>query len=84
MIVGYDIPADRVAATIRKYAGNELESLTLIDMYEGQNLEKGTRSLTYSLAFRAKDRTLSDSDLSKVRAKIIKGLEYDVKAILRG
>lgn len=84
ILVGYEIPADRVAATIRKYAGNELESLTLIDMYEGQNLDKGTRSLTYSLAFRAKDRTLSDNDLSKVRAKIIKGLEHDVKATLRG
>lgn len=84
IIVGYDVPADRVAATIRKYAGNELESLTLIDMYEGKNLDKGTRSLTYSLAFRAKDRTLSDAELSKVRSKIIKGLEYDVKAVLRG
>jgi phenylalanyl-tRNA synthetase beta chain len=84
MLVSYAIPSDRVAAAIRKYAGNDLASLTLIDVYEGERIEKGKRSMTYSLAFRASNRTLSDGDVNKIRAKIIKGLEFDVGAILRG
>ena len=84
VLVPYNVPADRVAAAIRKYAGNELESLTLIDLYEGERIERDKRSMTYSLSFRAQSRTLSDADLLKVRAKIIKGLEYDVGAVLRG
>ncbi len=84
ILVPHDVPADRVAATIRKYAGSELEKLTLIDLYEGERIERGKRSMTYSLLFRAQTRTLSDTDLTKVRAKIIKGLEFDVGAVLRG
>jgi phenylalanyl-tRNA synthetase beta chain len=84
ILVGQDVTADRVAATIRKYAGPELESLTLIDVYAGERIERSKRSMTYSLAFRAAARTLSDTDLSKVRAKIIKGLEFDLGAVLRG
>jgi phenylalanyl-tRNA synthetase beta chain len=84
LLVGLDIPADRIANTIRKYAGTELEQLTLIDVYQGERIEKGKRSMTYSLTFRAQGRTLSDADLAKVRAKIIRGLEFDVGAVLRG
>ncbi len=84
ILVNYAIPADRVAATIRKYAGNELASLTLIDVYEGERIEKGKRSMTYSLAFRSATRTLSDADVNKIRAKIVKGLEFDIGATLRG
>ncbi|HEU5087567.1 MAG TPA: phenylalanine--tRNA ligase subunit beta, partial [Roseiflexaceae bacterium] len=83
ILVAHELPADQVAATIRKYAGSDLESLTLIDVYEGERIGKERRSMTYSLAFRSQDRTLSDADLAKVRARIIKGLEYDLKATLR-
>jgi phenylalanyl-tRNA synthetase beta chain len=83
LLVAHEYSADQVAAAIRKYAGGELESLTLIDVYEGERIAKGSRSMTFSLVFRAKDRTLSDADLAKVRARIIKGLEHDVKATLR-
>ncbi|GAB4128435.1 MAG: phenylalanine--tRNA ligase subunit beta [Roseiflexaceae bacterium] len=84
ILVALDVSADRVASTIRKYAGNELEALTLIDVYQGERIEVGKRSMTYSLTFRAKERTLSDTDLVKTRAKIVKGLEFDVGATLRG
>lgn len=83
LVVGMDVPADRVVAAIRKYAGSDLESMTLIDVYEGASLGSGKRSLTYSLAFRSQSKTLSDADVNKVRAKIIKGLEYDIGATLR-
>jgi phenylalanyl-tRNA synthetase beta chain len=84
LIVGLDVATDQVAAAIRKYAGATLESLALFDVYEGPQVGVGKRSLAYRLTFRAMDRTLSDADVSKVRAKIVRGLEHDIGAALRG
>ncbi|MCG8346154.1 MAG: phenylalanine--tRNA ligase subunit beta, partial [Chloroflexales bacterium] len=84
VVAALDIPADRVAAVIRQGAGNLLESLTLFDVYTGAQVGEGKRSLAYRLAFRAPDRTLSDDALVKVRAKIIKLLEREIGASIRG
>ncbi|HEU5014784.1 MAG TPA: phenylalanine--tRNA ligase subunit beta [Roseiflexaceae bacterium] len=83
VIVDLATPADRVAEAIRKYAGKQLESLNLFDVYEGAQIGEGKRSLAYRLAFRTLDRTLSDADISKTRAKIIRGLEHDLGATIR-
>jgi phenylalanyl-tRNA synthetase beta chain len=83
LIVGLDVATDQVVAAIRKYAGAMLESLGLFDVYEGPQVGVGKRSLAYRLTFRAPDRTLSDADVSKVRAKIVRGLEHDIRATLR-
>jgi phenylalanyl-tRNA synthetase beta chain len=84
ILAALDVPAERVAAIIRKYAGAGLESLTLFDVYEGPQVGVGKRSLAYRLAFRAPDRTLSDAEVNKVRAKIVKGLEREIGATIRG
>lgn len=83
LVISAEVSAERVMAAIRKYAGPLLESLTLFDIYEGEQLGAGKRSLTYRLAFRAPDRTLSDADIAKTRQKIVRGLEYDVGATIR-
>ncbi|HNP71199.1 MAG TPA: phenylalanine--tRNA ligase subunit beta [Kouleothrix sp.] len=83
VIVAAEVPADQVAAAIRKYAGPDLEALELFDVYEGQQVGAGKRSLAYRLAFRSAARTLSDADVNKVRAKIVRGLEFDLKATIR-
>ena len=77
------VATDRVVTAIRKYAGAMLESLALFDVYEGPQVAAGKRSLAYRLTFRAPDRTLSDADVSKLRAKIVRGLEHDIGATLR-
>ena len=84
VIVGLDVATDQVVAAIRKYAGATLESLALFDVYEGPQVGVGKGSLAYRLTFRAMDRTLSDADVGKVRAKIVRGLEHDIGATLRG
>jgi phenylalanyl-tRNA synthetase beta chain len=84
VIVGLDTPAAQVVAAIRKYAGRDLESLELFDVYEGPQIGAGKRSLAYRLVFRSTERTLSDVDVNKVRVKIIRGLEHDLGATIRG
>jgi phenylalanyl-tRNA synthetase beta chain len=84
VVVGLDVPTDRVVAAIRKYAGADLESVELFDVYEGPQVGAGKRSLAYRLSFRSASRTLSDADVNKVRVKIVRGLERDVGATIRG
>jgi phenylalanyl-tRNA synthetase beta chain len=84
VVASSDVPSDQIAAIIRKYAGVALESLTLFDVYQGPQVGPGKRSLAYRLAFRASDRTLSDEDITKLRVKIVKGLEREAEAAIRG
>lgn len=84
VIAGLDVPTDRIAAAIRKYAGADLDALDLFDVYEGPQVGAGKRSLAYRLTFRSQSRTLTDADVNKVRAKIVRGLEFDVQAAIRG
>ncbi len=84
VIAGLEVPTDQVAAVIRKYAGADLESLLLFDLYEGPQVGPGKRSLAYRLAFRSMERTLSDADINKTRVKIVKGLERELNATIRG
>lgn len=79
-----NVPAADIAAVIRRGAGDLLESLTLFDIYSGPQVGEGRRSLAYRLVFRAPDRTLSDEVLAKVRGKIIKLLERETGATIRG
>ena len=83
VIAGLDVPTDRIAAAIRKYAGADLDALDLFDVYEGPQVGAGKRSLAYRLTFRSMERTLSDADVNKVRVKIVRGLQHDLGATSR-
>lgn len=56
------VPAADIASRIRKAAGKALESLTLFDVYTGEHMAPGKKSLAYSLVLRAADRTLTDEE----------------------
>lgn len=64
-----------VEAIITKRGGKHLESLTLFDLYQGKQVPEGYKSMAYSLAFRALDRTLTDSDVDTWIKKIVDDLE---------
>lgn len=83
VIVDNYIPEGDVAQVIRRGAGGLLESLTLFDIYVGDQIPKGGRSLAYSLVLRAPDRTLSADDVRKTREKIVNDLKRRLGAELR-
>ena len=47
----------------------------MFDIYEGEQIEAGFKSVAYSLTFRNKERTLLDADVNEVMDKILKKLE---------
>jgi phenylalanyl-tRNA synthetase beta chain len=67
VVVGDDVPAARVAELVGEYAS----SVQVFDVYRGEQLGEGRTSLALRCEFSARDRTLTDEDVAKVRAKIV-------------
>lgn len=83
VIVPDFVPEADVAMQIRRATGGLLESLTLFDVYRGDQIPDGARSLAYSMVLRAPDRTLKAPEVEKVRKKVIADLEKRLKATVR-
>ncbi len=75
MVVPKSIMVGQIEEVIEKNGGAHLESYSLFDLYEGAQIKPGFKSVAYSITFRAKDRTLEESDISKAMDKILAGLE---------
>jgi phenylalanyl-tRNA synthetase beta chain len=83
IVASTSVAADQIERTIRAAAGELLERVQLFDVYTGPQLGEGKRSLTYSLSFRAADRTLSDKDVTRVRGRVVSALERELGATIR-
>ena len=75
MVVPRDVLAGQIEAMIRQRGGKILEALSLFDVYEGEQIKEGYKSMAYTLTFRDKERTLKDEDVSGAMKKILNGLE---------
>jgi phenylalanyl-tRNA synthetase beta chain len=75
------VPAGDVAAAIRAAAGPLLERLDVFDLYRGEGIPEGTRSVAYRLVFRDPDRTLKDAEVDVAVARVLEELrdEYGVE-----
>jgi phenylalanyl-tRNA synthetase beta chain len=83
-VVDDAIPAAAVEATLRSAAGELLVDLRLFDVYRGESLGAGRRSLAYRLRLQAADRTLTDAEVGELRARCIRQVEAAHGATLRG
>ncbi|MBQ4332878.1 MAG: phenylalanine--tRNA ligase subunit beta [Clostridia bacterium] len=68
-------PVASIEKIIRKAGGKTLESVELFDVYQGNQIEAGKKSVAFSLKFRVPDRTLSDEDIDPVLNKIFAKLK---------
>lgn len=75
MVVPKDVMAGQIEAVIAQRGGKILEDYQLFDIYEGNQIKEGFKSMAYSITFRAKDRTLEEADVSSAMKKILNGLE---------
>jgi phenylalanyl-tRNA synthetase beta chain len=70
VVVGEDVPASRVREAVLRGGGELLRSAEVFDLYEGEQVGAGSKSLALRLEFRAADRTLTDEEVAGVRASI--------------
>ncbi len=75
MTVPKEILAGQIETVIAQRGGKILECYELFDIYEGAQIKDGFKSVAYSITFRAKDRTLEESDITAAMKKILNGLE---------
>ena len=83
MVVDKNLTNREIEMVIKKAAGNLLTDITLFDVYTGEHVEEGKKSMAYSLTFLAKDRTLTDDEINSMLEKIIQEVEKKLGASLR-
>ncbi|MBP6253419.1 MAG: phenylalanine--tRNA ligase subunit beta [Clostridia bacterium] len=69
------VPVVSLEKEIQSAVGKTLENITLFDVYEGNQIESGKKSVAFSLKLRSKDKTLTDDDADSAMKKAIKAIE---------
>lgn len=75
MTVPKDITVDKIEEVLRTKGGKLLENFELFDLYEGNQVSEGFKSVAYNLSFGAKDHSLVDDEVDAIINKIIEGLK---------
>ncbi|MDT0345638.1 phenylalanine--tRNA ligase subunit beta [Streptomyces litchfieldiae] len=84
LVVDAAVPAAEVEAALRSGAGELLESLRLFDVFTGEQVGPGRKSLAYALRFRAPDRTLTAEEATAAREAAVAAAVERTGAVLRG
>jgi phenylalanyl-tRNA synthetase beta chain len=84
LIVDETVPAAEIENLIKQTGGKTVTDVRLFDVYRGDQIGMGKKSLAYSLTYQDPDRTLTDKDAAKLRNKIVKRLGRELGAQLRG
>ena len=64
--------------------GDLVRDVRLFDLYRGESIPPGKKSLAYALTYQAEDRTLTDNEVDKAHKKIEDRLRHVLKAMIRG
>ncbi|MBR2188463.1 MAG: phenylalanine--tRNA ligase subunit beta [Eubacterium sp.] len=74
MVVPHAVEAASIEDMIRQRGGKILESVALFDLYEGDQVAEGFKSMAYSIVFRSSEKTLEEADITSAMKKILNGL----------
>ncbi|HJW76084.1 MAG TPA: phenylalanine--tRNA ligase subunit beta [Thermoleophilia bacterium] len=83
VVVARDVPSAVVVDQARRAGGRLVQSVRVFDVYEGDQVPEGKRSLALRLVMRSPERTLNDKDITAVRHKVLQALEREFGAALR-
>ncbi len=81
--VAEDVTAGELVAAAREAAGPELREMRAFDVYRGEQVGPGRKSIAFSVAFQSPERTLTDEDAAELRNRIVASLESRYRAQLR-
>lgn len=83
VVVREDVPAGDILSVVRRAGSPELASARLFDLYRGDQVPSGSKSLAYALELRDPDKTLTDEEAGAVRERIVAALASRFGATLR-
>ena len=81
LLADIDLPAKRIEDIIRGFS--LVSQISLFDVYQGEQVFQGKKSLAFSVRYQSPERTLTDKEVDKVQGKILTKLESDLGVILR-
>jgi phenylalanyl-tRNA synthetase beta chain len=81
--VDENVTAGELVAAAQSAAGPELRDMRAFDVYRGEQVGAGRKSIAFSVAFQSPDRTLTDGDAAELRSRIVQVLEQEFGAELR-
>ncbi|TMM05984.1 MAG: phenylalanine--tRNA ligase subunit beta [Actinobacteria bacterium] len=82
-VVPEDVEAGALVDAAREAAGPELREVDIFDVYRGEQVGQGKKSIAFSVAFQSPEQTLSDEDAAALRQKIADALAERFGAVLR-
>ncbi|MFC4075698.1 phenylalanine--tRNA ligase subunit beta [Salinithrix halophila] len=83
LVVDTDRSSAELVHVIRETGGEWLEAVTLFDVFTGEQIGEGKKSVAYALQYRAEDRTLTDEEVNRVHQQIVDRLKEVCNATLR-
>jgi phenylalanyl-tRNA synthetase beta chain len=83
IVVDTDAEAGKIEQVITKNGGKHFKSVTLFDVYTGEHVAEGKKSLAFNLQFQSKDKTLTDEEADTAFNNILKAVEKQFGAELR-
>ncbi|WFD09497.1 phenylalanine--tRNA ligase subunit beta [Tepidibacter hydrothermalis] len=83
LLIKDEVYVKEIEDIITKNSQGLVESFKLFDVYKGEQIEEGHKSVAYSLVYRSKDKTLTDEEVNKVHENILKELSEQINANLR-
>ena len=83
IVVDKKVNNEEIVRSIKKSGSDILRSIRLFDIYEGEQIEEGKKSMAYSLSFWEEERTLKDKEVEIIVNRIVEDLEKGFNASLR-
>lgn len=84
LVVDQSISAGELKAAIVEAGGKLLKEVKVFDVYQGEHLEEGKKSVAFSLRYVDPERTLTDEEVTKAHEKVLAAVEEKFSATLRG
>jgi len=84
IVLDKDVPVSEIEKIMKIAGGSLLEDIDLFDLYEGDQIAVGKKSLAFNLKFRSTERTLRDEEVNEVFNNILEDLTEEVGAEIRG
>ncbi|MBD0330708.1 MAG: phenylalanine--tRNA ligase subunit beta [Thermoleophilia bacterium] len=82
-VVDEEVPAGALVDAAREVAGPELRQMRAFDVYRGEQVGPGKKSVAFAVTFQSGERTLSDEDAARLRERIVSALRDRFGAVLR-
>lgn len=83
IVVDKEVPSADLQKVIEEQAGDILEKVQLFDVYTGEKIGEGMKSMAFSLVYRRAEATLTDQEVNEAQERVVNGLAEQFKAQLR-